>query len=76
MPCEQRFGFRTAMQFDVADDDIGAVGLLLARRFEHGVALAHARRCAEEYLQAAAPALLLLAADARQQRVGIGAFFG
>ncbi len=68
---QQRFGFRAAVQLDITDDDIGPIGILLACRFEHRIALAHARRRAEEDLQPAAPVLHLIAAHACEQCVGI-----
>ncbi len=73
-PVEQGFGFRAAVKFDVADDDVGTVVALAPRRLEHRVALADAGGGAEEDLQAAAPCARILVLHAREQGVGIGTF--
>ncbi len=70
---EQRFGFGTAVQLDIAHDDVDAIGSLAPRRFEHRVALADAGRRAEEDAQAPAPRAGFVILDAGEQGVGIGA---
>jgi len=71
-PLEERLGLRAAVRLDVADDHVDAVRALLARRLEHGVGLAHARRGAEEHLELAALLTRLLLLDPGEQGVGVG----
>jgi hypothetical protein len=61
------------MGLDDADDDIHLVGLLLARREQHCVGLANAGRGAEEDFQPAALLGFLVALNASEQRIGVGA---
>ena len=69
---EQRLGLGAAVQLDVADDDVDAVVVLLARRLQHRVGLADTGRRAEEDLQLAAPRARFFFLHAREQRLGIG----
>src|SRR5438045_185348 len=59
--------------FDIADDDVGAFGLLSDRGFEHRVGFAHACRHAEKDLELATRALTLLLLDRGEQRIGVWA---
>jgi hypothetical protein len=46
------------MRFDYADNDVVALLFSPSRSEQHGVGLAHARRCAKKYLQPSAMTLL------------------
>ena len=61
-PLEQRLGFRPAVGFDNADNDIGALAELGPGRQQHLVGFADARRRAQKYLQLA-PRLILARAS-------------
>src|SRR5258705_1556694 len=50
---EQRFRFFAAVCFDNADDNFASLPLLLPRRLQHGVGLAHDGRLPEEIFQLA-----------------------
>ncbi|MNT39635.1 hypothetical protein D3C72_1759010 [compost metagenome] len=50
---EQYFGFRSAVGFDDAGNDLHALTQLGVGRLEHGVGLADSRRGAEKYLEPA-----------------------
>src|SRR6267378_4321715 len=73
---EKRRRVGALVRLDDADDDVRALGALLARGEQHGVGLAHAGRRAEEDLQLAASALCFVALHPREQSVRIGALFG
>ena len=72
-PLEQRRGLLPPVGLDQADDDVDAFVALLARRDEHRVGLPHAGAGAEEDPELAARLLPLLALDAREELVGVGA---
>ena len=75
-PFEQGCGLLATVGLDQADHHVNAFGLLLARGRQHRVGLAHARARAEEDPEAAALFLPLVALDAGEQLVGVGAVLG
>ena len=70
---QQRLGLGAPVRLDAADDDVDALGALLAGRLEHGVGLADAGGGAEEDLELAACLAGFLLLDAGEQLVGIRA---
>src|SRR5262249_3795466 len=72
-PVEERGGVGASVGLDRADDDVNALGALLARREQHPVGLADSCGRPAEDLEAPAAAFLLLALHAREQRVRIRA---
>ena len=72
-PFDERGGLLATVRLDQADHHVDAFGLLLARRRQHRVGLAHAGAGAEEDPEAAAHRGRLLAFHSREQLVGIGA---
>ena len=73
---EQGFGLRTAVQFDIADNDVNPFGLELVRRFQHRIALADAGGRAKKDLQASTLCARFLIADTCEQGVRIGTCAG
>ena len=70
---EERRGLLAPVGLDQADDDVDALVALLARGREHRVGLADAGAGAEEDPELAARFLPLLALDAGEELVGVGA---
>ena len=73
-PLEERRGLLPPVGLDQADDDVDALVALLARGREHRVGLADAGAGAEEDPQLAALLRPLLALNAGEELVGVGAF--
>ena len=71
---DQRFRFFAAVCFDDADDNFASLPLLLPRRLQHGVGLAHAGRHPKENLQFATGSGSFFALHAREKFVGIRPF--
>ena len=69
---QQKLGFLAAMGLDQCDGHVDTLVVGFARRLQHRVGLAHARRHAEEDLQPAARRLCLGLLERGQQGVGVG----
>ena len=73
-PFEQRFRLLAPVRFDDADHDFAALLLLLPRRLQHRVGLAHAGRHPEKNLELAARSGGLFALHLREDVIRIRPF--